>query len=560
MVMTGKIFGGDEKKVELIRRGHVFQFEKSDAEFILHSLEEWGHQCLADLNGVFAFALYDIERRTLTIANDRYGMKPVYYYYKRPSITFASTISAILEDDRVKREINWEAWREFFCYGYVLGTKTFFKNIHSLRNGTILTVTSDEVLSRNYWNYASIRVDYEKTEEQFIDTGAKLARRAIQRHCIGLQRCTVLISGGYDSRCIAGAISRYTSTSLETFTTRSFTTTPWSAKDGYSYVDAALGREVAKRLRVPNTYVTTPSNLWQKYFIQKTLLVDGMCHEHLWMLPLVDRLPRDKVVFDGLGGDVLLKGQFLTRNSLMHTHDLEKLAGILDRQMRGEETGPDIVSDFFCSPAREGLQSAAYSLLEELSRFRDHENIITLFSMENRERNSVSLLSNNIVGSRVPVILPFLDNELVEFSLSIPPLMKIESQIYFRILKRLLPDIMRIPSTNFGKTRLLYDLKGLANRHFLLFVLQKARYAFAIRVSDTRRKLQREAIKYLLDLVRSMESPPFLDVNKVSRVARDCLRMRKPSPLELNALVAVAEFCIWYNRYFHETPSSNSKG
>lgn len=264
------------------------------------------------------------------------------------------------------------------------------------------------------------------------------------------------------------------------------------------------------------------------------------------MLPLVDRLPKDKVIFDGLGGDVLLKGLFLARNNLMHAHDLRKLASILHRQMRTDRIAPDIISDFFYSPVRERLRSDPYSLLEELSRLGEHENIITLFFIENRTRNAISLLSNNIVGSRAPVIFPFLDNDLVEFSLSIPPLMKIESRIYFRILKQLFPDIMRIPSPNF---HLQSDLKESAIRHLLLFVMQRARYAVDTRISHTRRRLQRQALGYLLGLIGLAKSPPFVNVHKVRDEAKEWLRRGKdPSPF----VVAMAEFCTWYNRYFHD--------
>jgi asparagine synthetase B (glutamine-hydrolysing) len=414
-------------------------------------------------------------------------------------------------------------------------------------------VTNADLLSGHYWDYARISVDHDKTPEEFVNEGTRLVRQAIKRRCTGLKECVVMLSGGYDSRCIAGTISRYTKVRLQTFTTRNFASIPWGAY-WTSYVDAFLGREVAKRLGVRNTYVPTPSNLWQEYFVKKNFLVDAMTYEHLWMLPLIDKLEMPLVGFDGLGGDYLLKGVFLTRRNLANTRDLGKLAAILNAEMRSKEIAPETISDFFCTPVREQLQPDPRSLLDELRHIGEHENPVIIFLMTNRARNVASLLPNSIAGTRIPCVLPFTDNDLVEFSLSIPPLTKMSKQIYFRILKKLFPDIMRIPSANWwGHPS---NIKEATIHHLLLTIVQMARSLVVTRISDTRRKLQREAIEYLMGLISSVRNPPFLDVDKVRRTAQQYLNHKKdPSTF----LVAIADFCIWYNRYFDDGNQSHTK-
>jgi asparagine synthase (glutamine-hydrolysing) len=196
IVGVGRIFEYDQMKRKLARAGHQFRYPGSDAEFVLHAFEEWGEDSLKELNGTFVFAMYDSRRRTLTIANDRYGMRPVYYYYGKGMFVFASEVKAIIEDGGVPREIDWSAWRDFFSYRYLLGTKTFFKGIFAIPNASLLSIDIDGIRQKRYWSYNQIQVDHEKSESYFVAKGARLIRQAIERQSVGLEECVVLLSGG----------------------------------------------------------------------------------------------------------------------------------------------------------------------------------------------------------------------------------------------------------------------------------------------------------------------------------------------------------------------------
>src|SRR3990170_8692047 len=330
IVMAGKIFDYGMRRRELVARGHEFRHPRSDAEFILHGLEEWGDDLIRELNGVFVLAVYDAEDRTLTIANDRYGMNPLYYHYDQSSFVFASEVKAIIKDKKVKKEINWDGWRDFFSYGFLFGTKTLFKNVYAFPNATILTLTTNEALFKTYWSYNQTMVDYESSEQSFVNRGAKLIRQAIERQTEDLEECSVLLSGGYDSRCIASSIKYFTDVNFETVTTL----------HPVGIVDAILGIEIGRFLGVKNTYIPRPTNLVPKYLINKVFLLDGMCLEHLWILPLIDYLKKGKVNFDGIAGDILLGGSvmrdFLTLSggSLADVHDDRKFALMIHQGFR----------------------------------------------------------------------------------------------------------------------------------------------------------------------------------------------------------------------------------
>jgi len=286
IVMVGKVFDYEAKKRELLERGHEFEYPKSDAEFVLHGFEEWGNKFTRELNGTFVFAIYDADNGTFTIVNDRFGMRPLYYYNDDSIFVFASEVKGVIADKKVKKEINWDGWRDFFSYGYLLGTKTLLKNILALPNATILTLTNSKIAFHKYWSYEQIRIDYDSSEEYFVRKGVELLRQAIERQTKDLEECIVLLSGGYDSRCIASALKYYTTVDFETYTTQLST----------YMTDVFLARETAKCLGVKNTYIPRPRNPYVKYLIEEILLLDGMCIGtwplFLYILSLVDKLQK----------------------------------------------------------------------------------------------------------------------------------------------------------------------------------------------------------------------------------------------------------------------------
>ena len=543
VIMAGKIFDYGKRKNELIAKGHTFEYPNSDAEFILHGIEEWGNNLLPALNGFFVFLFYDSEHMRIQIINDKCGMKPLYYFSSDDFITFASEVKAIIEDDRIEKKINWAGWRDFFSYGFMLGNKTPFKNIFSLPPATILTFTpSENVALESYWDYTQIKIDRDNSEQYFIDKGAELMRKAIQRQASNFDECVVFLSGGYDSRMIAGAMRYFTDTAFETYTT-----TPSLFLDSarsvasrlFHCLDPIIAKEVAMALKTKNTYVPRPPDLFRRYLIEKVFLLDGMCLEHLWIMPIVERLKGGKADFDGLSGDILLRGALITPEGLANINDAEKLAYSIDKQLRNYLGYPtEIIIDIFKSPIRDKLIPRIEMITKEIQVIGNHENAITIFHMKNRTKNSISLLPNNLIGKRSFCLFPFLDKDLVEFSLSIPPLMKISRKIYSCMLARMFPAIMKIPATTFLSPDSIHTW-----RKKYLFLLPLDLLIFLI---TTDSGSARKDLKHLLDILESLTIPECIDIDKAKEIMIE-YQNRNKDPLPF--LVPIVEFCIWYNLF-----------
>ena len=117
LYFNGEIYNFQELKKKLQKKGHRFN-TKTDSEVIVHSYEEYGKDFLNHLNGMFAFVLYDTGKKELFIARDRLGIKPLYYYHDDSIFIFASEIKAILEYEKIKRKIDYEALNNYFSFRY----------------------------------------------------------------------------------------------------------------------------------------------------------------------------------------------------------------------------------------------------------------------------------------------------------------------------------------------------------------------------------------------------------------------------------------------------------
>src|SRR5690606_33286067 len=129
IVFNGEIYNYRELREQLLSAGYKFKTH-SDTEVIVHLYEQKGIDCLADLNGMFCFALWDANHQRLFIARDRLGEKPFYYSKENGRLVFSSELKSLKKHPDVNSELNLDALEDFLCYGYVPAPKSIYKNVH----------------------------------------------------------------------------------------------------------------------------------------------------------------------------------------------------------------------------------------------------------------------------------------------------------------------------------------------------------------------------------------------------------------------------------------------
>ena len=137
IVFNGEIYNYQAIRGELIAKGHTFK-TKSDTEVIVHLYEEYGTDCVQRLRGMFAFAIWDDRERSLFLARDRVGIKPLYYFLDKKFIAFGSELKAMLADPVIPREVAPELIDRFLTYKYMPGGQTLLKNLFKLEPGHTL--------------------------------------------------------------------------------------------------------------------------------------------------------------------------------------------------------------------------------------------------------------------------------------------------------------------------------------------------------------------------------------------------------------------------------------
>src|SRR5215470_542925 len=151
VVFNGEIYNFQQLRQELEDRGHTF-YTLSDTEVIVHLYEEMGPNCISKLRGMFAIALYDKERKSLLLARDRMGKKPLYYAQHRGRFYFGSEIKAILAAAPELAEVNPEGILQFFYFGYIPDPHSAFRKIRKLPPGHLAEYKQGEIKEVQYWD------------------------------------------------------------------------------------------------------------------------------------------------------------------------------------------------------------------------------------------------------------------------------------------------------------------------------------------------------------------------------------------------------------------------
>jgi asparagine synthase (glutamine-hydrolysing) len=217
IVFNGEIYNYRELRALLLSKGHVFK-TLSDTEVIVHLYEEFGPDCLHKLRGMFAFAIWDGNAKTLLLARDRVGIKPLYYCLNDSSLVFASEIKAILTDSSIKREMVPELVDRFLTFLYMPGEETLLNGINKLAPGHYLLVKNGKVVIQQYWDLhfgaPSKGASFKDLEADLLS----LLAEAVSLHMIADVPVGVLLSGGVDSTGILSLAANATDKKISTFT------------------------------------------------------------------------------------------------------------------------------------------------------------------------------------------------------------------------------------------------------------------------------------------------------------------------------------------------------
>lgn len=316
IVFNGEIYNFLALRRELEAKGHLF-YTMTDTEVIIHLYEEEGVRCLEKLDGMFAFALWDKNSKSLLLVRDRLGEKPLHYYPSAAGLVFASELKSLLRHPVVPREVDLHSLNKYLTYEYVPAPRTIYKGVYKVQPGHFVLYRNGQVKEERYWDVpmAGVSVGY-KREEEYVEELRYLLREAVQSRLVSDVPVGVFLSGGIDSSLVALLAGEACAEKIRTFSIgfaeKSFDETPFSQR-----VAALVGSDhhheelTSQRMLelVPEVVRTLDEPLADASIIP-TYLLSQFTARHV------------KVALGGDGGDELFAGY--------PTYQAQRLVGLYD--------------------------------------------------------------------------------------------------------------------------------------------------------------------------------------------------------------------------------------
>ena len=468
LVFNGTIYNYRELRAELMQLGYQF-FSKGDSEVILKAYAAWGEDCVRHLNGMFAFAIWDVVRQELFLARDRFGIKPLYYSVNSRCLRFASTSQALLAAGGVNTDIDPVALQfHFSLHAVVPAPRTVLRGVRKLEPACTLTI--DKVgrrKLRRYWALKAQRPDRPLSEWEWAEVIHEALREAVHRRLqIADVTVGVLLSGGLDSSLLVALLAEAGVTDLRTFSV-GFEDQPEERGSEFEYSDliAAQFATRHRKLNIPNDEVLTRLPEAVENMAEPMVGQDAVA-----FYLLAERVSREvKVVQCGQGADEVFGGYFwYPRMDAEQGADIDRFrVHYFDRdhdeflEMVGPGyEGPDYVR---AALAARLAQPGADTFIDKVLRL----DVTTLIVDD-----PVKRVDNMTMAWGLEARVPFLDQKLVELAAQMPPEFKLkgEGKHPLRLIARgLVPDAVidrpkgyfPVPALKFVRGRFLEFMRDI---------------------------------------------------------------------------------------------------
>src|ERR1700674_2166219 len=243
VVFNGEIYNYKTLREGLRARGHEFR-SNSDTEVIGHLYEERGADLGRELEGMFAFALWDSRKESLLLARDRLGIKPLFIAQLPGGLLFGSEMKALLTTGLVSQELDWQALDQFLTYTFIPAPRTIYRTITKVPPGTTVTIgPKGEMSARCYWEVPDPEV-VRRTPAEWVGRVEAGLLRAVESHLVSDVPVGAFLSGGVDSGLMVAMMAAATERPVETFTVG-------FANAGSSFIDErGYARMIAQRYRL----------------------------------------------------------------------------------------------------------------------------------------------------------------------------------------------------------------------------------------------------------------------------------------------------------------------
>ena len=476
VVYNGEIYNYRELRRILEEKGHHFS-TNSDTEVIVHAYEEYGVECPNYFNGMFAFAIYDENKKEFFLARDRSGIKPLHYtILSDGTFIFASEIKAILQYKRVYPRMDPQSLHQIINLRYIPGTRTMFRGIHRLPPAHYLRLHNSDLTIRPYWQPSLYVTDH--PDEYFYASCRRLLEESVKRHLISDVPLGIMLSGGIDSSSIVALASQMADEPIKTFCM------------GFGHPNDELedAQVVADHFETDHHQLIVDDRLLKDY--PKMIWYADEPKRNLYPFYISEMVSHHvKTALGGLGSDELFGGYVFKYNFVDRVeairrktiYETKKNAETIASQMIEFQTKyGNIVEDehldylemiralnsnvdlYLITQTQDKVFDKSYLeniyntqlLVEQLDPIRESYqqffnanepfiNQVLYADLREKMINDFLLVDDRMnMAHSVETRVPFLDTHLVNFALSIPTRLKLRDPNGKHVLKMAMKDIL----------------------------------------------------------------------------------------------------------------------
>jgi asparagine synthase (glutamine-hydrolysing) len=436
--LDGEIYDYQRRALvqQLQATGHHFESE-SGAELLAHLYEEMGEDCVRDLDGTFAVAIYDVRLAKMVIAVDRDATRPLYFYTHHNRFLFASEIKAILQDQRVPRQLDEQGLVEFFTFRHVLGERTLFRDVRFLPAGCLATFCDGQARVRPYWLPGVFEDRLPRTQADYLDEAAARVRLALERQMGDGRSMGLLLSGGLDSRLLAGLVPDRLKDQFHTF-----------SRGPLDCWDVKFGTQVAERVGSQHHILELKPDFLLSFAKQGVWLTDGlMTVIDIYELSTIALIkPYVDFVFLGIGSGCGILGGIALSKPLLQTHSVDEAAHQFFAQ-EGTYIPQAMQARLFSERLYRETRGAAFEALREMLRTYQADTpagLVEAFCLQCRWPRS-AFYGPTLSRTQVETCYPYNDNDLSDFMTRAPARWRFNRQMQIALIKRTRPDLARVP-------------------------------------------------------------------------------------------------------------------
>ena len=459
VICNGEIYNHRELRVELEAKG--FQFKTTcDIEVLPHLYTVYGIDFVKKLNGQFAICIYDDNSKELFLVRDHFGICPLFYTVVDDSLVFGSEIKAILKHDKIKKDVNLTALDQLFTFPGIVSPATFFKDIFSLKAGHFLKVKEGQLSSHEYWDLVyPLETDppERKSEKYYVDRLEELFFKSVEYRMAADVPVGFYLSGGVDSSLVGAAMKKINPDIGNTSFSIFYPSKVDELHDESKYQRLMAAHLNSKHHEIKFNWSDVASRLKDAIFYSEGALKESYNTCSLALSEMV-RKNNIKVVLSGEGSDEMFGGYVgyrfdVQRKKRNENPDLEEL---LEGQTRNKIWGD---ADFFYETDHNAFRETTKALYsdgvnDQYNQFNCLNNLgIDKSKLEGRhpfhKRSYLDFklrLSDHLVSDHADRVnyansiegrYPFLDINLIEFTKTIAPDIKLKNLVEKYILKEM---------------------------------------------------------------------------------------------------------------------------